>query len=59
LGSQQNPWGFDSIKGKFQANAALVLPEEGVSRAIETWSDITQVEDLSGAIKRTLVRRNG
>ena len=59
LGSQQNPWGFDSIKRKFQVNAALVLPEEGVSQAIETWSDITQVEDLSGAIKRTLVRRNG
>ena len=55
LGSQGNPWGFDSIKSKFQVNAGLVLPEEGVAQAIETWSDITKVEDLSAAIKSTLV----
>jgi len=55
LGSQKNPWGFDSIKSKFEVNAALVLAREGVSQAVETWSDITKVEDLSGAIKRTLV----
>jgi len=59
LGSQQNPWGFDSIKSKFQVNAGMVLPEDGVARAVETWSDITQVEDLSGAIKSTLVGRKG
>jgi len=59
LGSQGNPWGFDSIKSKFQVNAGLVLPEEGVAQAIETWSDITQVEDLAAAIKNTLVGRNG
>ena len=55
LGSQKNPWGFDSIKDKFQVNAAQVLAREGISQAVETWSDITQIEDVSGAIKRTLV----
>jgi 2-methylcitrate dehydratase PrpD len=55
LGSQGNPWGFDSIKSKFQVNAGMVLPEDGVAQAVETWSDITQVEDLSGAIKSTLI----
>ena len=55
LGSQGNPWGFDSIKSKFEVNAGMVLSEEGVAQAVETWSDITQVEDLSGAIKSTLV----
>jgi hypothetical protein len=59
LGSQGNPWGFDSIKSKFQVNAGMILSEEGVAQAVETWSDITQVVDLSGAIKSTLVATRG
>ena len=59
LGSQQNPWGFDSIKTKFEVNAALVLAREGVSQAVETWSDITQVNDIAGSIKETLVGGQG
>ena len=59
LGSQQNPWGFDNIKSKFEVNAALVLAREGVSQAVETWSDITQVNDVAGSIKETLVAGRG
>ena len=58
LGSQGNPWGFDSIRSKFEVNAGMILSEEGVAQAVETWSDITQVVDLSGAIKSTLVGGN-
>jgi len=57
LGSQKNPWGFDSIKGKFQVNAGLVFPEDKVADTIDTWSDITQVTDIAGAISSTLVGR--
>jgi 2-methylcitrate dehydratase PrpD len=56
LGAQKNPWGFDNIKSKFQVNASLVLPQDRIAETIETWSDITQVENLAGAIQRTLVR---
>jgi 2-methylcitrate dehydratase PrpD len=56
LGAQKNPWGFDSIRSKFQVNASLVLPTDRVTEAIGTWADITQVDDLAGAIQRTLVR---
>jgi 2-methylcitrate dehydratase PrpD len=56
LGAQKNPWGFDNIEGKFQVNASLVLPTDRVTEAIGTWADITQVDDLAGAIQRTLVR---
>jgi 2-methylcitrate dehydratase PrpD len=55
LGGQKNPWGFDSIKGKFQVNAGLVFSEGQVAETIETWSDITQVIDVAGAISSTLV----
>ena len=55
LGSQHNPWGFDNIKAKFEVNAALALSRERISETIETWSDITQVNDVSDAIRRTLV----
>lgn len=56
LGSQQNPWGFDNIKKKFQDNARMVLLESDVNQAAEAWSDIPQVTDLAGTIRRTLVR---
>jgi hypothetical protein len=55
LGSQKNPWGFDSIKGKFEVNAGMVLQEDRVAETIETWSDIGEVTDLSETIKSTLV----
>ena len=54
LGSQKNPWGFDSIKAKFQENVALVLSQEGVEDAVNAWSDILQVSDVSGTVSRTL-----
>ncbi len=59
LGGQKNPWGFDSIKGKFRVNAGLVFPEDQVAETIETWSDITQVIDVAGAISSTLVGKGG
>lgn len=55
LGGQKNPWGFDNIKSKFQINAGLALPSDKVEEAVETWADITQVTDIAGAIKSTLV----
>ena len=54
LGSQKNPWGFDSIKSKFQENVARVLSQEGVDDAVNAWSDILQVSDVSGTVSRTL-----
>jgi hypothetical protein len=56
LGAQLNPWGFDNIKSKFQVNASLVLPADRVGETIETWSDITRVDDVAAAIRRTLVK---
>ncbi len=54
LGSQKNPWGFENIKAKFQENVALVLSQEGVEDAVNAWSDILQVTDVSGTVARTL-----
>ena len=54
LGSQSNPWGMDSITGKFRVNARLALSDEAVERAIETWADVSQVKDVGEAVK-TLV----
>jgi len=45
------------IKGKFQVNAGLVFSEDKVANTIDTWSDITQVTDIAGAISSTLVGR--
>ena len=55
LGGAKNPWGFDSIKGKFQVNAALALAREQVAATMETWADIGAVTDLPNAIQTTLV----
>jgi len=54
LGSQKNPWGFENIKAKFQENVALVLSKQGVEDAVNAWSDILQVSDVSGTVSRTL-----
>jgi len=54
LGSQKNPWGFENIKAKFQENVALVLSQEDVEDAVNAWSDILQVTDVSGTVARTL-----
>ena len=56
LGAQKNPWGFDNIKSKFQVNAALALPPDRVLETLETWTDVTRVDDIAGAIRRTLVK---
>ncbi len=55
LGSQKNPWGFDAIKTKFRENVALVLNDEGVSKAVEAWSDIPDVTDVADLVRSTLV----
>ena len=55
LGGAKNPWGFDNIKGKFEVNAGLVLPEDRVSETVQTWSEIGEVTDLSETIRNTLV----
>ena len=54
LGHQNNPWGMAAITGKFRVNARRVLSDEAVERAIETWSDVTRVDDVREAVK-TLV----
>jgi 2-methylcitrate dehydratase PrpD len=54
LGGQKNPWGFENIQAKFRVNAAMALPAEAVGAAVETWSDIAQVEDVTEAVRRTL-----
>jgi 2-methylcitrate dehydratase PrpD len=59
LGSQKNPWGFANIKSKFQVNARMVLPEAEVDEAVEAWSDIPQMTDVAGTIRRTLVKNGG
>lgn len=55
LGGAKNPWGFDNIKGKFEVNAGLVLPEDRVAETVQTWSDIGEVTDLTATIRTTLV----
>ena len=59
IGGQNNPWGFDNIKDKFQVNAAAVLSPEAVSEAVETWSDIPQMTDVTRAVRSTLVKSGG
>jgi hypothetical protein len=55
LGSQKNPWGFDSIKAKFEENVALVLNDEGVYQAVQAWSDIPEVTNVAELVRTTLV----
>ena len=55
LGSQKNPWGFDSIKAKFEENVALVLNDEGVNQAVQAWSDIPEVTNVAELVRTTLV----
>ena len=40
---------------KFRENAGMVLDDDAVSAAVDAWSDIPQMPDLAGAIRRTLV----
>ena len=56
LGGQNNPWGFENIKNKFQANARMALADAEAEEAIAAWSDIPQVTDVAGTIRRTLVK---
>ena len=55
LGSQQNPWGFDSIKAKFEENVALVLNNDGVNDAATAWASIPDVNNIAELVQRTLV----
>ena len=55
LGGAKNPWGSDSIKGKFEVNAGMVLPEDRVAETVETWSEIAEVTGLTETIRNTLV----
>ena len=59
LGAQNNPWGFDNIKSKFQVNARMALPDAEADEAVEAWSDIPQMADVAGTIRRTLVKNGG
>ena len=59
LGSQQNPWGFDAIKEKFQENVSRVLSSDGTAKAIETWENIPEMTDIAAAIRSTLVADSG
>ena len=55
LGSQANPWGMESIAGKFRENVGLVLPADRIDEAVRRWQDVTRVEDVGEAIRETLV----
>ena len=55
LGSQKNPWDFDSIKAKFQDNVSRVLSSDGTAKAMETWENIPEMTDIASAIRSTLV----
>ena len=55
LGSQKNPWGFDSIRAKFEENVALVLQNDDVNRAVQAWSDIPEVTNVADLVRTTLV----
>ena len=56
LGGQKNPWGFENIQAKFRVNAAMALPADAVGAAVDTWSDIARVDDVTEAVRRTLAR---
>jgi 2-methylcitrate dehydratase PrpD len=55
LGSQKNPWGFDSIKAKFEENVALVLNDDDINRAVQAWADIPEVTNIAELVRSTLV----
>jgi 2-methylcitrate dehydratase PrpD len=56
IGGPANPWGFENIAKKFRVNAGMVMPESDVESAVNAWSDIAQMTDVSGEIGRTLVK---
>ena len=56
VGGQVNPWGFENIANKFRVNAGMVLDSSDVDAAVNAWSDIPQMTDVSGEIRRTLVK---
>ena len=57
VGGQVNPWGFENIANKFRVNAGMVLDGDDVDAAVDAWSDIPQMTDVSGEIRRTLVKK--
>jgi 2-methylcitrate dehydratase PrpD len=50
LGNAKNPWGWDNIRAKFEANASLALPEDQVREAVRTWSDIEGIGSVRDAV---------
>ncbi|MBI4331727.1 MAG: MmgE/PrpD family protein [Chloroflexi bacterium] len=55
LGSPKNPWGFENIRAKFEANARLVLPEHKVREAVGVWSKLEEIRDIREAIPCVVV----
>ncbi|MBI4331592.1 MAG: MmgE/PrpD family protein [Chloroflexi bacterium] len=55
LGGQKNPWGFDNIRAKFEANARLVLPDHKVREAVGVWSKLEEIRDIREAIPCVVV----
>ncbi|MGH7848345.1 MAG: MmgE/PrpD family protein [Candidatus Binatia bacterium] len=50
LGSPRNPWPEENIRLKFEANAGLILSSQKTQQAIESWSRLSEVENLQKAI---------
>ena len=59
LGSPRNPWGFENIRAKFEANANLALPPQKVKEAAERWSRMTDIKDLRSALPCVLTEVTG
>ena len=52
-------WGFDNIRAKFEENVALVLNDDDVSRAVQSWADIPEVTNVAELVRSTLVATKG
>ncbi|MBI4330018.1 MAG: MmgE/PrpD family protein [Chloroflexi bacterium] len=55
LGGRKNPWGFENIRRKFEANARLALPEGKIEEAVRVWSSLEEIKDIREAIQCLLV----
>ena len=50
LGSPRNPWGFENIRAKFEANSGLALPDHRVQEAAGLWSKLGDIKNIQNAI---------
>ncbi len=55
LGSPSNPWPYENVRAKFAANAGLVLSAQKTQQAIESWSRLSQMENLQKAIETVVI----